>query len=54
MRGGGGRGTVSNTSTPPTRFCIKIGSAESHFNVAVTVRGKVARLSVPKPQFITF
>ena len=31
------------TLSPPEWFCIKMGSGESHFNLSLTVRGKVTR-----------
>ena len=42
--GGGGHETIPKTTTlsPPERFCSKLGSVVSHFNVSWIVRGKVS------------
>ena len=47
MRGGGGGGVeiiyLSLHRHHQNDFCVKVGSDESHFNVSLIVRDKVAR-----------
>ena len=41
VRGGGEVELPTATLTPPERFCITLGSDETHFNASLIVRGRV-------------